>query len=291
MTVPGEPQEVFVFQTNMTLPVQSMRKILNQKSRINNRTSFSPFLATFMARLAGCVAGMVLFVATASASPPSPFAAAYEASYGGFKASAERSLSKTSDGGISMQTTLELKLLGQTISRIKEASSLVTDPATGEFRPLGYTFEQTGLGRRSRSITFDWDNATATTLTGRQENTIPLEDIAMDNLSGYLALREQLLAGRLEVSFLGIDKGKLEEFQYQVIGEESVVTSAGRFQALKLERIRDAASHRTTEIWLAPNWDYLLIKLVQKEPGTNTISLELIQATMDGQEVAAVEAE
>lgn len=284
-----EPPEGFGFQSNMTMVSQTPSKTLNKYNRHNYRPFYKPFLASYTARLAGCVAGLVLFAATAGASPPWPYAATYEARYGGFKANAERSLSNTEDGGIRMQTTLELKLLGQTISRIREDSSLVIDSASGEFRPLAYTFEQTGLGSRSRSVTFDWDNATATTITGRQENTIPLEGAAMDNLSGYLALRDQLLAGRRDVSFLGIDKGKLEEFHYRVIGEESVDTSAGRFQALKLERVRDDASHRTTEIWLAPNWDYLLIKLVQKEPGSNTISLELTQATVDGQEVAAKE--
>lgn len=238
-----------------------------------------------LALLPALLLGMVVLTSSTTAAPPAPYAAEYEARYGGFKASAERSLNKAGDGAIQMETNLELKLLGQTISRINEASSLVTDTVTGEIRPLTYSFEQTGLGKRSRSVSFDWDSAIATTMTGHQENTIPLEGTAMDNLSGYLVLRSQLQEGKQEVSFMGIDKGRLDEFHYQVLGEETISTLAGDFRALKLERVRDAASHRTTEIWLALDWDYLLIKLVQKEPGSNTISLELTQATVNGEEV------
>jgi hypothetical protein len=251
--------------------------------QLTSKTPYRPLRSLVL------LTGLLLLVANLQASPPSTFAAAYEARYGGFKASAERSLDTMDDGGIQMNTRLELKLLGQTISRIHEMSSLSTDSATGELRPLAYSFEQTGLGSRSRSVSFDWDNAIATALNGNRENTITLEGTAMDNLSGYLVLRDQLMEGKTEVSFKGIDKGELEEFHYRVVGEEPVTTSAGEFRSLKLERIRDETSHRTTNIWLALDWDYLLIKLVQKEPGSNTISLELTEATVAGQPVTAIE--
>jgi len=224
-------------------------------------------------------------IVTAAAADPSPFTAEYQARYGGFKASAERSLEHAEDGSLQMFTSLQLKFFGKTISRIRESSILENDTDTGEWRPLAYNFEQSGIGSRKRNITFDWESTTATTVIGRNENIIALEGTAMDNLSGYLALREQLLAGKQEVLFQGIDKGELKEFHYRVIGEEPLETDAGNFNALKLERVRDATSRRTTEIWLAPHWDYLLLKLVQKEPGSNTISLELTSATVAGQTV------
>jgi hypothetical protein len=223
---------------------------------------------------------------TMAASPPLPYAAEYEARYGGFKASAERSLQNTEDGGIEMNTRLDLKLLGKTISLIRETSLLTTDAVTGEIRPLAYTFEQTGVGKRSRSVSFDWNSAIATAVTGKQKNTLTLNGLTMDNLSGYIALREQLLAGQQEVSFLGIDKGEMHEFHYQVIGEVMLETAAGNFRTLKLDLVRNPDSNRTTEIWLAPDWDYLLVKLVQHEPDAKIISLELTQATVEGKQVS-----
>jgi len=220
-----------------------------------------------------------------AASPPLPFDAEYEARYGGFRASAERSLHNTEDGGIEMNTRLDLKLLGKTISSIQEVSSLTKDAVTGQIRPLAYTFEQTGLGKRSLSVSFDWDSAIAIATSGRQENTIALEGLAMDSLSGYIALREQLLAGHKEVTFQSVDKGEMHDFNYVVTGEEWLETSAGSFRTLKLERVRDTESSRATEIWLALDWDYLLVKLVQREPGAKIISLELTGATVDGKPV------
>ena len=251
-----------------------------------NRLSSSRwFLAV---RCLALVSGALLVSAT-QAAPPAPFAVEYEARYGGFKASAIRSLEHLADGEIQMETMLALKLLGKTISRVHEVSSLVTDSDSGTLRPLSYSFDQTGLGSRSRSVVFDWDNAAAVAQSGRDENIIVLDGVAMDNLSAYLALREQLLAGKTEVAFQGIDKGQLEEFHYRVIGEELLKTDAGAFRTVKLERVRDASSHRTTEIWLALDWDYLLIKLVQKEPGSNTISLELTKGAVDGKPVLGSE--
>lgn len=235
-----------------------------------------------LARRSIVLAAAVLLALGAHADVPAPFAAEYEARYGGFKASAMRTLEHLEDGDIQMETTMALKLLGKTISRVHEISSLTTDSDSGALRPLSYSFDQTGLGSRSRSVVFDWDNAAAVAQSGRDENVIALDGIAMDNLSAYLALREQLRAGNTEVSFQGIYKGQLEEFHYHVIGEELLETDAGSFRTVKLERVRDAASHRTTEIWLALDWDYLLIKLEQKEPGSNTISLELTEGAVDG---------
>jgi hypothetical protein len=42
-----------------------------------------------------------------------------------------------------------------------------------------------------------------------------------------------------------------------VNGSEEVVTARGRVRAIKVQK-------GTTTFWLAPEWDYLLVKLIQE---------------------------
>jgi len=222
------------------------------------------------------------------AQPPSTFTASYEARFGAFKASAERSLLGGDDGNYKMETVLELKLLGQTLSAIHESSTLVADDVDGKVRPKDYSFVQSGFGKRNRSIFFDWEAEKAFATVGDREIEIPLVSTTYDNLSAYLEVRRQLLEGKKEIVFSGIDKEEVEEFRYQVTGEEIIETILGRFRAVKLERIRDPGSDRITVMWLAPDWDYLLVKMIQEEPDSRTIRLDLKQASVNEQAVESL---
>ena len=218
----------------------------------------------------------------AAPAPPSPFTAEYEAQYGGFKAKAERSLEISDNGQVEMKTLLRLKMLGKTISTIKEQSVLDPDALTGELKLAAYSFIQTGLGKRSRYISFDWENGQAKADIGNDHYEIPLEFSVADNLSAYLELRNQLVAGKKDIIFPAIDKGKLEEYHFKVIGEEDVKTSLGLLRSVKIERVREPGSNRSTIIWLAPDWDCLLVKLEQQEKDSRGIRLELKHATVKG---------
>ncbi len=221
----------------------------------------------------------------AEPAPPSPFTAEYEAQYGGFKAKAERSLEISDSGQVEMNTQLRLKLLGKTLSTIKEQSILDPDALTGELKPAAYSFIQTGLGKRSRYISFDWENGQANADIGSDRFEIPLEFAVADNLSTYLELRNHLMAGEKDIIFPAIDKGELEQYHFKVIGEEDVKTSLGLLRTVKVERVREPGSNRSTIIWLALDWDYLLVKLEQQEKDSRGIRLELKNASVKGDSV------
>jgi hypothetical protein len=212
---------------------------------------------------------------------PSSFTAEYVAKYGGFRASAERWLTKDNAGNFVLHSSMKLKLLGQTLSEIRETSDFTLNDETGQAKPVFYEFNQTGVGKRNRQITFDWEQRNSTIQIENQEINIPLEGNETDNLSAYVEIRRQLMAGNKDITFPGIYKGELEEIHYQVTGEELIESLPGTFNTLRLERIRKPDSDRSTVIWLAPEWDYLLVKLIQEEPGNSTISLELKSATVN----------
>ena len=228
---------------------------------------------------------LTISMQAAHAATPIPFIAEYEASYSGFKASAERALKVRGNGIVEMTTILKLKLLGQTVSSITEQSILFNDKDEDQLNPVDYSFIQTGIGKRRRHISFDWESGVAITDDGSNKREIPIQNFVADNLSSYLEVRKQLLDGKQDIAFPIIEKESIEEFKFKVLGEEKITTSLGTFNTLKLVREREPDSKRSTEIWLGLDWNYLLIKLVQDEHGSSSISLDLKQAVVEGRNV------
>jgi len=83
---------------------------------------------------------------------PSSFTAEYVAKYGGFRASAERWLTKDNAGNFVLHSSMKLKLLGQTLSEIRETSDFTLNDETGQAKPVFYEFNQTGVGKRNRQM-------------------------------------------------------------------------------------------------------------------------------------------
>ncbi len=70
------------------------------------------------------------------------------------------------------------------------------------------------------------------------------------------------------------DGKNTSSYVYQAAGRERVKTPAGEFDGLKLVKRRDNPQDRTTEIWLAADRHYLLVRmLVTEKDGTRVEQL------------------
>ena len=112
--------------------------------------------------------------------------------------------------------------------------------------------------------------------------TLVLDRPVFDDLSGHLAMREQLAAGSKNLMFEVVDKDTIKTYRYQVTNEAVLNTAVGKFNAVKLVRIRDDNPKRKTEVWLAKDYDFIMLKLVQEEPNNDTIKLDIIKASFNG---------
>src|SRR3546814_12835726 len=66
----------------------------------------------------------------------------------------------------------------------------------------------------------------------------------------------------------------------------SDLTKAGQIEAIKVERVRDPTkSKRTTVLWFAKDWDYLLVRLQQVETDGKEYNLMLQDGTVNGKAV------
>lgn len=209
-----------------------------------------------------------------------PFHVNYEAHYGNLEADAERSLEFDEPSQLwQLGSLIQLQLLGTTVTEIEE---------TSRFRwqdnlplPVNYLFQQRGIGSRVRSLEFIGGDKVNFAVNG-ERGTLPLVEPAYDDLNSFLVLREQLRRGLTDITFTVVDRNELKEYRYQVKGEETLQTPAGTFKAVHVTRIREEGNARTTDLWLATQHDYLLLKLVQDEPDGDTIMLELEDGTLEG---------
>lgn len=226
------------------------------------------------------VLGLLVAVTPLRAQELHAFEVNYEAHYGNLEAAAARSLQfDAATQRWRLNSVMTLQLLGATVTEINESSEFHW--RDGLPAPHAYLFQQRGVGKRSRSLEFTQDNHVQFAVN-EERGTLALSGAAYDDLNSFLVLREQLRQGKTDIVFTVVDRNELKPYRYQVIGEETLQTPVGAFKTIHVNRIREQGNARTTDLWLAADHEYLLLKLVQDEPSGDTITLELEDATLDG---------
>jgi hypothetical protein len=235
-------------------------------------------LALLSARLTvwccALVAAFLLTLQAAQAAELLPYHVQYSATYNKLQADAERRLVKTDTSAEwQLQSKVELKLLGRTVSTIEEISAF--DWRNEQPLSVSYRYQQKGLGSRSRSADFD-NNAEQVNFTvNDKSNSLPLAATTFDSLNHQLVLAQALAKGADTVEVLVADRGELKTYQYQVLDKEPLTTAQGVFASVHIERVRDAENARQTEFWLASDFAFVLLKLEQQEPDGDKLLLEL----------------
>lgn len=198
-------------------------------------------------------------VAGAADYRPQPFHARYSVQYNGFKiGEIERTLRVGADGRYvlenSMYPTGLVALFKQ--DRAFERSTWRYDGATAV--PLQYYAHYTGRAKDiTEQLDFDWPHHQVASLRNGKTTEVPLPPGTLDKLMNQMVLRGDVAAGKKHMQYRVADRGKITTDVYNVTGREKVVTDRGTVEAIKVTK-------GTTTFWLAPQWDYLLIKLVQK---------------------------
>lgn len=211
-----------------------------------------------------------------------PFSASYTADWKQLPMSgtAERSLEKNADG--TWKLSFKASMM---IASLTETSTLTLDKDT--LLPQSYHFERGGLGKAKKAdLDFDW---TAKMVTGTDRGDavkIPLNRGMVDKSTYQLALQHDVAAGKKTMSYQVVDDGEVETYDFRVLGTEKVDTKAGKIDAIKVERVRDPTqSKRTTVIWFAKDWDYLLVRLQQVETDGKEYNIMLLDGTVNGKVV------
>ncbi|NLA52311.1 MAG: DUF3108 domain-containing protein [Alcaligenaceae bacterium] len=143
--------------------------------------------------------------------------------------------------------------------------------------PQSYTSTSKAAFRSktSESLNFDWTTKTATRQHNKDGNvSFPLNQQLYDPMSLFFKARCDLMAGKTQLSYPLIHKGKEKTHKYNVIGTEMVETGMGNFEALVVQRQRSNPDRRTT-FYVAPALDYLIVKINHRENSLANVSMTL----------------
>lgn len=223
---------------------------------------------------------LIFGLSTQSAAQlPQPFNAVYKAQYGSLTITATRSLQQLSDN------TMELRFAANSwLARIEEVSQFNWDPQ-GQLIPQNYRYQRSGLGRdREAYLDFDWNKHTVINNVQNKPWSMKLPEAALDKLSYQLQLRHDLINAKDHMHYQIADGGRLKTYEFEVLGKETLKTPVGQLKTIKVKRIRENAK-RITHLWLATDWDHLVVKIQQTEKDGKHYEINLASADLNGQPV------
>lgn len=212
------------------------------------------------------------------AADPRPFVGTYETSYGVMSARGERRLDALPDGRWKMENHAKVLMVD-----VVEKSTFTLQ--AGHVNSLNYEFVNPLSKDRSYVLDFDW---TANTATERTEKTVvKLEPNVYDKLSYQLQMQMDVCASpdRFTKDYTVVDRKRLKTYRVEFVRREPQKTESGILDTVHLRQYRpDKRDGKDTLIWLATDWNCLLVRLDQHE-GNDVISLKLVKAKVAGLDV------
>ena len=226
--------------------------------------------------LATCLFVVPSFAATSEMNIPvkADALAPYQASYALFRKGSElakghRKLIATQDGyKLSSSSNIKWLLLSDTRKENSEFS-LNKDI----FEPKNYHYERTGTAR-DREETIKFSDKSITSVYKNNEKVFRPIQLTFDPLIYQLALRKDLIADKKVLSYHMVRRGSETNYTFERVGTETVKTPIGRFEAIKLRRVRENST-RNTLIWIAPSLNYSVVKMTQFKDGQEQADLQL----------------
>lgn len=214
------------------------------------------------------------------AAQPQPFRADYKAQFNDITVTATRSL-----------TPLEG---GEQLFSFKAETWLATLLESSQFRwddentlvPQQYHYQRSVFGKKRKAILdFNWQEMTVVNNVQEHSWSMSIPLMVQDKLSYQLQLRSDLLNNKPSLKYHIADGGHLKTYLFEAMGEEILNTPVGPLHTIKIKKVNAKGKRRTTYIWMAKNWDFLLVKLKQTERDGKTYSIHLLNAEIAGQQV------
>ena len=151
---------------------------------------------------------------------------------------------------------------------IVEQSSMNYDQH--KIRPVKYTYERTG-GKKDKNIEvdFDWHNQKITNIVNETTMHFELEPDILDKLMYQYVIMQDIKNNKLPFSYSIVSGRKIKVYDFRILSEETVETPLGKFNTVKIERVRKDSEEKTI-LWCAHELDYLPVKLENVDEDRDT---------------------
>ena len=147
---------------------------------------------------------------------------------------------------------------------IKESSSGVV--SANQYNGVAYRY-RSEEGSKVRSFTAQtaWPEKTMSqVIDDQREVELNFEELLFDRLNYQLQLMLDVRKPYTDLRYPIGERGKLKEFNFRYLGEESITTPFGQIDTVKFERGTKADKRQTT-LWCAPSLDNLPVKVVYRD--------------------------
>lgn len=208
-----------------------------------------------------------------------PYTARYQTTARGFDLSVTRELEARDNGDFVLTSGGRILVVG-----VHEISVFRVE--NGEILPLSYVYQGTGLVNRRRELHFTREPPGITSLYKDKWYDLPYPGPTLDRMSQVEQLRLELLANpeaARDITLRVADGKRVKDSHLVLIDEEFISTPMGPVATLHYERLHDDAD-RKSDLWLAPDWDYLMVKTVHIEDG-DPVTMVLTSATINGEPI------
>ncbi|MCP5189544.1 MAG: DUF3108 domain-containing protein [Pseudomonadales bacterium] len=157
-----------------------------------------------------------------------------------------------------------------------------------QVKPQSYVYQGSGLVNRRRELHFDREAGRIDSLYKDNWYQLPYSETTVDRMTQLEQLRLTLLAGDGEPAGIEMrvaDGKRVKDSRLELVGEETLETPLGSIDTLHYTRLHDSAE-RSSDIWVAPQWDYLMVKTVHIEHD-QPVEMVLTGASIGGVPVSA----
>ena len=156
--------------------------------------------------------------------------------------------------------------------------------AGGAIRPIMAAYEDgTRRGRRNITLKFDWSADVLAIEQRDGPGMIPLEPGTLDRGSVRVALMRDLARGYGSGIHVLADPDVIRAYSYAVESTQTIETAIGEIRAHRILQRRDGSS-RHTLFWLAPNLNFLSLRMEQHRQDRDAIAfvIESVEWLEDG---------
>ncbi|HET9662702.1 MAG TPA: DUF3108 domain-containing protein, partial [Burkholderiales bacterium] len=147
-------------------------------------------------------------------------------------------------------------------------------------RPDRFDGARSARDARRVNAEFDWGNATLSLAYDGKTERFELPPGTQDRLSIMYQFMFFDYGGRRELVFAMTNGRKLDRYRYTVTHDVEIDTPLGRMSTLHLVKQRDP-DDTETEIWLAPQYRYLPVRMVIVE--SDGVRYEQLMTSIDAQ--------
>lgn len=231
----------------------------------NNQSALSIILGT-------------LIISPSYASQLTDYSAEYDVMRKGERyGTAVRTLEHRADGHYEIKYSSDISWM---VFSDKRTESSVFSYIDNKITPISYRMLREGTGRdHDYQLYFDRDAKKV--ISNQEKFPLKLEwdDTWQDGISYQEQMRLDLLAGQEVFDYQMVDKkGSVRHYTFKLVGKETITLPFGNVEAVKIERVYDN-DKRQAIAWLAPEMDYLLVRMWKGEKNVEQFDVQLKSVT------------